>query len=115
MILFVILQAPLFIAIFGPSYFREYKVFPLQNSLQSALDLIKYIFVLLLPHENTFGILILLSYSFVSSGAIFMMSYAFKKKKLCCQSDDKPEKLGSSPQVVLNGAVNASQVEPANV
>ena len=31
-----------------------------------------------------------------------MMSYAFKKKKLCCQSDDKPEKSGSSPQVALN-------------
>ena len=44
-----------------------------------------------------------------------MMSYAFKKKKLCCQSDNEPEKSGSSPRVVVNGAASASQVEPVNV
>jgi len=55
-----------------------------QNSLQSVMDLVKYVFVLVLPLENTFGILILLSYSFVSTGALFMLSYAFKKRKLCC-------------------------------
>jgi len=57
-----------------------------QNSLNSTMDLVKFVFVLILPHAHTFGILVLLSYTFVSTGALFMVSYAGAKRKLCCQS-----------------------------
>ena len=76
-----------------------------QNSLQSVMDLVKYVFVLVLPLENTFGILILLSYSFVSTGALFMLSYAFKKRKLCCQNEETvgaTDVKGSSPPSPVN-------------
>ena len=56
-----------------------------QTSLNSFFDLVKFVFVLFLPDSHTFGILIILSFTFVSSGAISLTCYAAKKKKLCCQ------------------------------
>jgi len=58
-----------------------------QTALNSLMDLIKFFFVLLLPAPHTIGILIHLSYLFISAGALFLWSYAFKKKKLCCGAD----------------------------
>jgi iron-regulated transporter 1 len=52
-----------------------------QSSLNSAMDLVKFIFVLVLPYQNMFGILILLSYSFVCAGGFLMLSYNFCRKK----------------------------------
>lgn len=60
-----------------------------QNSLNSTMDLVKYVFVLFLPNAHTFGILILLSYGFVSTGALLMTSYAGQKRKLCFQKEYK--------------------------
>jgi len=48
-----------------------------QSSLQSALDLVKFCLVVALPHPRFFGILILLSFTFVSSGALFFISFAW--------------------------------------
>lgn len=53
-----------------------------QNSLNSTMDLIKFLFVLFLPYQNTFGILILLSFSFVCGGGTLMLSYNICKKKV---------------------------------
>jgi len=48
-----------------------------QSSLQSALDLVKFCLVVALPHPRFFGILIILSFTFVSSGAMFFFSFAW--------------------------------------
>eukprot|EP00088_Acartia_fossae_P000793 TRINITY_DN10310_c0_g1_i1.p1 TRINITY_DN10310_c0_g1~~TRINITY_DN10310_c0_g1_i1.p1 ORF type:complete len:602 (+),score=157.62 TRINITY_DN10310_c0_g1_i1:114-1919(+) len=93
-----------------------------QNSLNSAMDLVKFIFVFILPHENTFGILILLSYCFVSTGALFMTSYAYKKRKLCFQKENTPtavqETDDSSEKMVKKNGHSTSGKEnngPVNV
>ena len=63
-----------------------------QTSLNSFFDLVKFVIVLFLPDSHTFGILIILSFAFLSSGGVSLTCYAAKKKKLCCQGDlEKPE------------------------
>ena len=56
-----------------------------QTSLNSFFDLVKFGFVLFLPDSHTFGILIIISFTFVSGGAVSLTCYAAKRKKLCCQ------------------------------
>ena len=46
-----------------------------QNALNSAMDTIKFVLVIVLPQAETFGWLIMASYGFVCMGAIFYMSY----------------------------------------
>ena len=82
-----------------------------QTSLESTLNLIKFLFVLLLPNPHTFGILILLSFSFVSSGAISLASYAYKRRKLCCQGEYKEARTKEQPphmdEHLENGKITA--------
>ena len=49
-----------------------------QNSLNKFSDLIKFILVICLPKEDTFGFLILASFTCVSSGAVSFTVYACK-------------------------------------
>ena len=58
-----------------------------QTSLNSSMNLIKFVCVLFLPNPRTFGFLILISYTFITSGALLLTLYGFQKKKLCCQGE----------------------------
>ena len=55
-----------------------------QDSLNSSLNMIKFCLVLIMPQENMFGILIVLSFIFICFGAISLTSYAVKEGKLSC-------------------------------
>jgi len=52
-----------------------------QSGLQSAMDLLKFVLVVSLPNANTFGILIILSFLFVSTGGVFFLVYCLKTWK----------------------------------
>lgn len=58
-----------------------------QNGLQSAMDLLKFVLVITLPNANTFGILIILSFTFVSTGGIFFLVYCLKTSKKAKQGE----------------------------
>jgi len=58
-----------------------------QSALQQLFDMTKFLLVIFMPNPHMFGILILLSFIFVTLGAIFMTAYAGLKGKLnCCGS-----------------------------
>ena len=52
-----------------------------QNALNSAMDTIKFVLVIILPKAETFGWLIMASFVSVSSGAMFYTLYACKNTK----------------------------------
>eukprot|EP00092_Neocalanus_flemingeri_P013086 GFUD01014101.1.p1 GENE.GFUD01014101.1~~GFUD01014101.1.p1 ORF type:complete len:517 (-),score=89.43 GFUD01014101.1:192-1742(-) len=57
-----------------------------QNSLNSGLDLLKFGLVLIMPNQHMFGILIVLSFSFICLGATSLTTYACKEGKVdCCR------------------------------
>lgn len=47
-----------------------------QNALNSSMDTVKFILVIILPQQETFGWLIIASYAFICIGALFYASYA---------------------------------------
>ena len=49
-----------------------------QNSLNSILDVIKYLLVIVLPDEDTFGYLVLASVATILVGALFYIIYAIR-------------------------------------
>ena len=55
-----------------------------QSALQQLFDMTKFLLVIFMPNPHMFGILILLSFIFVTLGAIFMTAYAGLKGKLNC-------------------------------
>lgn len=57
-----------------------------QGSMNQILYVVMFIFVLILPSQETFGILVVLSFSSISIGAIFFISYACKQGKLSCEN-----------------------------
>ncbi|CAD5123416.1 DgyrCDS11765 [Dimorphilus gyrociliatus] len=77
-----------------------------QNSLNSLLDMLKFILVLFFATPEVFGYLIILSYIFVSLGCILYASYSYKmrghliprrlKSFLLCRSQKTPN-ANSSP------------------
>ena len=74
-----------------------------QNSMNSAMDTIKFILVIVLPENKTFGWLVIASFVFVSFGAFSYIYYAiFQHEKITLvkeqnsnndvvQSDEKPD------------------------
>ena len=50
----------------------------MQNAINSAMDTIKFVLVIVLPQTETFGWLIMASYASVCLGAVFYMTYACK-------------------------------------
>ena len=71
-----------------------------QNSFNSFFNMIKFCLVLLMPTENMFGILVVLSFIFICFGAISLTSYAVKEDKLsspCCKSKYKPTETEDHP------------------
>ena len=49
-----------------------------QNSLNYFLDMVKFVLVILLPHMETFGILIILSFSFVFFASCSFMLHTYR-------------------------------------
>jgi len=79
-----------------------------QSSLQSALDLVKFCLVVALPHPRFFGILILLSFTFVSSGALFFFSFAWTSLR---QGDPKEKDASEEKEKERKeGHFNAGQI-----
>nr|XP_033800902.1 solute carrier family 40 member 1-like isoform X2 [Geotrypetes seraphini]XP_033800904.1 solute carrier family 40 member 1-like isoform X2 [Geotrypetes seraphini] len=62
-----------------------------QNSMNCLFDMLHFIMVILAPNPESFGFLVLISFSFVSMGHMMYFWYAFKRlgKKLfaCCSPD----------------------------
>ena len=52
-----------------------------QNALNSAMDTIKFVLVIILPQAETFGWLIMASFVSVFSAAMFYTAYALKNVK----------------------------------
>ena len=51
-----------------------------QNSLCSTMDMLKFVLVLIMPQENMFGVLVILSFVSVCLGALSLTSYAVKEE-----------------------------------
>jgi len=61
-----------------------------QTSLNQFFNVTKFLLVIFLPDPHTFGILIIISFAFVSAGAISMIVYAGKTGALSCKSNYQP-------------------------
>ena len=77
-----------------------------QNALNSAMDTIKFVLVIILPEAATFGWLIIASYASICVGALFYASYAIKHPS-------KKQELGDPPVVTTYQATgNTSEIDP---
>ncbi|CDQ57307.1 solute carrier family 40 member 1 [Oncorhynchus mykiss] len=72
-----------------------------QNSMNYLLDLLHFIMVILAPNPEAFGLLVILSVSFVAMGHIMYFRFAFKslgrRLFLCCSPEQKAQALPDSP------------------
>ncbi|XP_072301304.1 solute carrier family 40 member 1 [Eucyclogobius newberryi] len=66
-----------------------------QNSMNYLLDLLHFIMVILAPNPEAFGLLVVISVSFVAMGHIMYFRFAFKslgsRLFLCCSPEQKVE------------------------
>ena len=46
--------------------------------------MIKFCLVLIMPHEEVFGFLVILSFLFICFGAVSLTTYAWKEHKIRC-------------------------------
>lgn len=53
----------------------------MQNSLNMLLEMIKCVLVIILPHVETYGILILMSFIFIFTAGILFSFYAYRKSR----------------------------------
>ena len=58
-----------------------------QSGLNSSMNTVKFVLVILMPRPQTFGVLILTSFAAICLGTAFFVSYAVKKSK----TNVKPE------------------------
>ncbi|KAI1899448.1 hypothetical protein AGOR_G00061900 [Albula goreensis] len=65
-----------------------------QNSMNYLLDLLHFIMVILAPNPEAFGLLVILSVSFVAMGHLMYFRFAYKslgsRLFLCCSPEHKP-------------------------
>ncbi|XP_059199431.1 solute carrier family 40 member 1 [Centropristis striata] len=70
-----------------------------QNSMNYLLDLLHFIMVILAPNPEAFGLLVIISVSFVAMGHIMYFAFAFKnlgnRLFLCCSPEQKVETVDS--------------------
>ena len=62
-----------------------------QNSLNMLFEIVKYVLVIILPYVETYGILVILSYGFVTAGGIFFLGFVWKTRRgvfCCCHGND---------------------------
>ncbi|XP_024141827.1 solute carrier family 40 member 1 [Oryzias melastigma] len=66
-----------------------------QNSMNYLLDLLHFVMVILAPNPEAFGLLVIISVSFVALGHLMYFRYAFKslgsRLFLCCSPEQKVE------------------------
>ncbi|KAM4561563.1 solute carrier family 40 member 1 [Fundulus diaphanus] len=66
-----------------------------QNSMNYLLDLLHFIMVILAPNPEAFGLLVIISVSFVAMGHVMYFRFAFKslgsRLFLCCSPEQKVE------------------------
>lgn len=66
-----------------------------QNSMNYLLDLLHFIMVILAPNPEAFGLLVIISVSFVVMGHMMYFRFAFKslgsRLFLCCSLEQKAE------------------------
>ncbi|KAL6101323.1 slc40a1 [Pungitius sinensis] len=72
-----------------------------QNSMNYLLDLLHFIMVILAPNPEAFGLLVIISVSFVAMGHMMYFGFAFKslgtRLFLCCSPEQKVETVDSVP------------------
>ncbi|XP_068602470.1 solute carrier family 40 member 1 [Brachionichthys hirsutus] len=72
-----------------------------QNSMNYLLDLLHFIMVILAPNPEAFGLLVIISVSFVAMGHVMYFVFAFKnlgsRLFLCCSPERKAEPAGGPP------------------
>jgi iron-regulated transporter 1 len=51
-----------------------------QHSMENFMDMLHFIFVIILPAPETFGYLILLSFLFICTGAVLYSVFAYKDR-----------------------------------
>ena len=62
------------------------------KSLFRSFNMIKFCLVLILPEEDMFGFLVILSFIFICFGAVSLTTYAWKESKIPCPClEDKTE------------------------
>lgn len=70
-----------------------------QNSMNYLLDLLHFIMVILAPNPEAFGLLVIISVSFVAMGHMMYFRFAFKslgsRLLLCCSPEQKEETVDS--------------------
>lgn len=70
-----------------------------QNSMNYLLDLLHFIMVILAPNPEAFGLLVIISVSFVAMGHMMYFRFAFKslgsRLFLCCSPEQKVENVDS--------------------
>lgn len=70
-----------------------------QNSMNYLLDLLHFIMVILAPNPEAFGLLVIISVSFVAMGHMMYFRFAFKslgsRLFLCCSPEQKVENMDS--------------------
>ncbi|XP_028992999.1 solute carrier family 40 member 1 [Betta splendens] len=70
-----------------------------QNSMNYLLDLLHFIMVILAPNPEAFGLLVIISVSFVAMGHMMYFRFAFKSLRsrlfLCCSPEQKVETVDS--------------------
>ncbi|KAG7259195.1 hypothetical protein CRUP_025022 [Coryphaenoides rupestris] len=76
----------------------------IQNSMNYLLDLLHFIMVILAPNPEAFGLLVIISVSFVAMGHIMYFRFAFKslgtRVFLCCSPEQKAiEAIVASPSL----------------
>ncbi len=80
-----------------------------QNSLNSSMDMIKFILVIILPEPETFGWLIIASFSSICLGALFYSSYvAFYHNHQDHQTKSKKDTIVHQPDTKYKATEDAS-------
>ncbi|XP_033842662.1 solute carrier family 40 member 1 [Periophthalmus magnuspinnatus] len=74
-----------------------------QNSMNYLLDLLHFIMVILAPNPEAFGLLVIISVSFVAMGHMMYFRFAFKslgsRLFLCCSPEQKVENVESPSSI----------------
>jgi iron-regulated transporter 1 len=70
----------------------------IQSSMNQIMDVAMFVLVLILPRAETFGILVIISFSSITVGAIFFISYGCGQEKLSCCADSN---IGKSNETII--------------
>ena len=86
-----------------------------QNGVNSAMDTIKFVLVIVLPENETFGWLIIASFGFVSLGAISFIYYAIFQHSKIADITKNPETKYQATNVVVSTEDPDNDVVPVAV